>query len=392
LTNSVLTEDSIVFRREDPVASYEPLPSASEPEASVETTDLAADLRPRSGPVSDARLKGPALSEPEESEVVVPIPVTGSPRALARNPSIPPTPAPVPQPDEPIAYYLPRPRAESTVAMEREDAGGYDDVGPTTMRVEQEPEPVTLIDGSDLLRQATSGSDELSSGEVEAQVLEATSEVPYPEEGEGPTAHENAVRDGDDTADDQEVTNISLAAAAAGEPDTVLSKRPPGIVGLEDLPEDEEPAPSGGFGLGYLLMAVAALIAATGTVATFGVAWYLDVGGLRTAMSAPLPDLPTDVPTKDPTVVTPGDLVAPNTEPTDGIRFDSVAPGTTKVTVRCTGANAKGETSATVAVESAATCTVTAFFADRDRMSTVVNDAKKGVYQCFANGEAACRP
>ncbi len=71
--------------------------------------------------------------------------------------------------------------------------------------------------------------------------------------------------------------------------------------------------------------------------------------------------------------------------------FESAAEGTSRVAVHCTDASAHGATRATVPAAAAATCTVTAILADRDRISAVVTGAGEGRYRCFAEGSADCR-
>jgi hypothetical protein len=60
--------------------------------------------------------------------------------------------------------------------------------------------------------------------------------------------------------------------------------------------------------------------------------------------------------------------------------------------VSCTGASARGATMAGVPVDAAATCTVTAILADRDRVSTVVTAPGAGMYRCFVEGSTTCQP
>ena len=93
--------------------------------------------------------------------------------------------------------------------------------------------------------------------------------------------------------------------------------------------------------------------------------------------------------------VDPPALVEHDTPPPPGVEsavFQSAAEGTVRIVVNCTDASARGATMASVPVAAAATCTVTAILADRDRVSTVVPAPSAGRYRCFVEGSTTCQP
>jgi hypothetical protein len=97
----------------------------------------------------------------------------------------------------------------------------------------------------------------------------------------------------------------------------------------------------------------------------------------------------------DAALVAPDPIVEHDTPPPAGVPsvvFTSAALETVRVTVHCSGASAHGATMASVPVDAAGTCTVTAILADRDRISAVVSGAAAGRYRCFVEGSATCQP
>ena len=93
--------------------------------------------------------------------------------------------------------------------------------------------------------------------------------------------------------------------------------------------------------------------------------------------------------------VDPPAVVDQDTPPPPGVEsavFQSAAEGTVRIVVNCTDASARGATMASVPVAAAATCTVTAILADRDRVSTVVAAPSAGRYRCFVEGSTDCQP
>ncbi|MEC8422365.1 MAG: hypothetical protein VX000_01240, partial [Myxococcota bacterium] len=70
--------------------------------------------------------------------------------------------------------------------------------------------------------------------------------------------------------------------------------------------------------------------------------------------------------------------------------FRSMAKQTRKLKVRCGLARGEGENEATVPVEAADACTVTAYLADRSRRTAAVRRAAAGTYICFAGDADTC--
>jgi hypothetical protein len=91
-------------------------------------------------------------------------------------------------------------------------------------------------------------------------------------------------------------------------------------------------------------------------------------------------DLPTDPVEAPPAEMGPG-----------GIQFISLAEGTRKVKVSCSGgkSDAKGDTVVYDAGPDPK-CTVTAYMEDRSRLTAIVTDVDEGTWRCFEGGEKRC--
>jgi serine/threonine protein kinase len=74
-----------------------------------------------------------------------------------------------------------------------------------------------------------------------------------------------------------------------------------------------------------------------------------------------------------------------------GVKFVSLAAGTKKMQVNCADGSARGDTEAVIDSTSAGKCRVTAILEDRSRLTVVVDSVSKGTYNCFENGESACK-
>jgi hypothetical protein len=83
----------------------------------------------------------------------------------------------------------------------------------------------------------------------------------------------------------------------------------------------------------------------------------------------------------------------PEPEPPAGpaLTFRSASPETKKLSVNCDGTSASGAPEATLALEKASTCTITAIQTDRSRLTAKLSEAEAGSYTCFADGASVCK-
>jgi serine/threonine protein kinase len=149
----------------------------------------------------------------------------------------------------------------------------------------------------------------------------------------------------------------------------------------------------GGLGWGWTSGLVPGLIAGGPEIADVD---DIDVPEVPDEVVVEAPDEPDtpDEPVEEPPVeaaVTPTVTPDAPAPAAGGIQFISVAPGTKKLKVSCSGgkADAKGDT---VVYENGddPKCSVTAYMDDRSRLTAIVIDASEGTYRCFEGGDKRC--
>ena len=132
-----------------------------------------------------------------------------------------------------------------------------------------------------------------------------------------------------------------------------------------------------------------------GAGASVGIVILLGVGWLMTDRGVPPATPPAVVSRAEvqlPAEVNKGGstAVAGDSDVAGGILFTSAERGTRKIKVRCGSTSAGGKDSARVDLESAGSCTVTAYLPDRSRRTAAVRDVAEGAYVCFDGSRDTC--
>ena len=437
LTDSVLTEDSIVFE----AGSASPGIGGAGPKAGLDAQAAVVD-----------ELRRGALAELEESGVIVPAPATGAPAGgrgydIAAAPALREDPQWEELPTQvgleganalapPLARREPEPLlAVGATAVPEEsfdaevDQAGEEELAPAT--------PVAAVPAGGLkpvarpLPVARSLADEIDGPTVveDPGDLAATAEFMVEEAEEAATARmaprkvkvepfptqdtlerRDRVPDDRPTAVDLDERTRPEVAPLAGARE-LGAPRPADPAGRSGelgggsgfdadgyYHEEEEPGGSGAKALLPVAALGGCLLIALG-VGGLGAVFGLDIGGLRTMVV----EMGSGVASADPapeggeaTVEVPASGAAEGAgaveaaAPDGGISFRSAAQGTRKLKVECTGATAKGTDQAAVALEQAERCTVTAILADRARLVAVVEGATEGSHVCFADAQNTC--
>ncbi|MDP6934072.1 MAG: protein kinase [Myxococcota bacterium] len=112
----------------------------------------------------------------------------------------------------------------------------------------------------------------------------------------------------------------------------------------------------------------------------------LDLGPARDLLDSVLSDGPEAA-----LVPAPRPLDVPvDDAPDQGLRFVSGDPGTRRLSVDCDGERVSGKVKVTVALEQADRCTVTLVRSDRTRVHDTLESAVSGTWRCFQGDSEAC--
>lgn len=345
LTDSVLTEDSLLFNTSDDSGGRD-IPGS----VVVRPGDALPEGGPHPSVSIGAELQLGVMAEFFDStEDFVPAPATGAPaaRAALAQAAEEERPTGVAEPSE-----SPPARSKPSVSQaEGEEAAS--------------PQPAKRR-GARSAAHAFPEEQDASSGES-AQ----TRPAPQTKDSAASSGH-SALRDErsiEATEPEAAEPATVVSAADAASRDALARRRASWLVGL--------------FG-GCLL----AMVGLAGVVAAF----VADVGGFRSSTV----DLMRGT---GPRVASASEAASPGADdaslpaaasPAPSLRFESIAEGTRKVTARCDESSGKGKLAAVVPLGSARICTVTAILADDRHLVAVVDAPTAGTYVCFAKGASRC--
>lgn len=362
LSDSVLTEDSLVFQVRDD-SDQRPIPGsvAVEPGGALPP----GGLRPEAA-LGDEVRRG-ALAELQGAEIVAPAPATGAPVASAE---------PEPEPADVSDWEDDVPTKVGSLEHHLGDQGS----GPSGV-------PVDPFGGA-------SGDPALDS-----TVVHMAGDMANP-------------------VDASQLGRSGSVVPTMGDADV---PRPLGYGDQVWEGEARAPvAPKKRRGFLLPLVVGAGCLLVVGSLTLVGGLFALDVGGVRTAAVAaatggpeplvipPPDDLPGstgaddagEAASEDEVAATadggsedPGAAVEDEAEAAAApatIEFHAAGEGIKKMRASCDGEKGSGKAVAAVPLESASSCMVTAILEDRSRLNATVSGPQAGVYRCFADGEAQC--
>jgi serine/threonine protein kinase len=141
-----------------------------------------------------------------------------------------------------------------------------------------------------------------------------------------------------------------------------------------------------------LMIALGALLPLVGAVIIGAVGVSQDWGGIRTMLLGPS-NAPIAETNTGPSEAAQTLAEAPSNaiiEADSGIRFSSEWPDTVKLRVRCKEVSGKGSVRVGFDRAAASGCSVTAYRADRDRVTTTIDVVTAGKWACFGDEQVRC--